>query len=120
MKKNTKFIIFGAIAAVSGLVVGLCAKKLLKKATKVVEALDEDESNLCLSDCDECPMHDECDAEGNRCMSAEEFYMTFSVPELRDEARTLGIKNIWRMTKSELINAIVNHTVAVDESDIEE
>ena len=129
MKKIFKFGIVSTIAAGAGVLVGICAKKILKKMTKFVDDLSDEcecECEKCCDECCECECH--CSDVESDCVennesdveefeTPEDFYSSLSVPELRSEAKALGIKGIWSMNKGKLIAAICS-TLASDEVEV--
>lgn len=130
MKKIFKFGFVATAAAGLGVIVGICAKKILKKATKFVDSLSEDECDCenCCGECCECECECHCADVESDCVendesdveefeSPEAFYSSLSVPELRSEAKALGIKGIWSMNKGKLIAAICN-VLATDEVEV--
>ena len=94
MKNMFKFIIAGACAASIGAVAAVIIKKIVKHKNDVdAECVDE-----------------YCENRSRR----EILSTDFDVPALREEAKALGVKRIWRMKKADLIDAII---AAEDESD---
>ena len=103
MKNAFKFVIAGAAAASIGALAAVIIKKITKK--------------VCYEDvCDECDVHcADCDCEVCNPRSRRQILNEdFDVPALREEAKALGIKRVWRMKKADLVDAIV---AAEDDTD---
>ena len=99
MKNMFKLVIAGAVAASIGAVVSVVIKKIVKR-----------DSVECEDCCADCPP-----PRSRREILNEDF----DVPALREEAKSLGIKRVWRMKKADLIDAIVSAETTEEDVDCE-
>ena len=101
MKNMFKIVIAGAVAASIGAVVSVVIKKIVKRD--------------CIEDCDAC-CEEQCPPPRSR---REILTEDFDVPALREEAKSLGVKRVWRMKKADLIDAIISAETTEEDIDTE-
>ena len=106
--KAFKFVIAGAVAASVGAIAAVVIKKITSKT-------DASSKCDCCDSCPDCDCHDVIPERTRREILTDDF----DVPALREEAKSLGIKRVWRMKKSDLIDAIISAEEDCDDEYVE-